>query len=58
MKKATGDPMVSRRLHFRAHSRFSKKNEFLDKSKNPEVSVFFGFLAISLEQRELLEIRP
>jgi len=25
MKKATGDPMVSRRLHFRAHFRFSKK---------------------------------
>jgi len=25
MKKATGDPMVSRRLHFWAHFRFSKK---------------------------------
>jgi len=37
-------------------SDFQKKNEFLDKSKNPKVSVFFGFLAISLEQRELLEI--
>jgi len=55
-KRATGDPLVSKRPNFRGLFGFSKKYEFLDFWISGFLD-FFGFLAISRQRKELPEVR-